>query len=142
MKKAKNITMKISRYIPSSSQAKLNLFVTERRVSLAMEHGVEPRIRQALFAFLVAFFFLYLFFVSASILNIMARKEANANTTALQSAVARMQGEYFALSERLDSSTAGTIGLAPVAETHYVYRPGNAASAAAKTTDRMGGNAI
>lgn len=138
MKKA----LRISRYIPSSSQAKLNLFVTERRVSLAMEHGIEPRVRQALFALLIGFFFLYLYFVSASILNIMARKEANAGATALQSAVARMQGEYFALSEGLDSSTAGSIGLAPIAETHYVYRPGNAASAAVKMTDRMGGNAI
>lgn len=131
--------LKISRYIPSSSQAKLNLFVSERRVSLATEHTLEPLIRQALFAFLIAFFFLYLYLVSASVLNIMARKEASSATLALQSKVAELQGEYFALSESVDPALASAIGLAPIAETHYVYRPGNAAAASAVT---MGDNAI
>lgn len=127
--------LKISRYIPSASQEKLNLFVSERRVSLATEHALEPIIRQALFALLIVSFFLYLYFVSASVLNIMARREASTATLALQSKVAHMQAEYFALSESVDSAFAGSMGLAPLEDTHYVYRPGNAAAAAVTMAD-------
>ncbi len=148
MKKA----LKISRYIPSSSQAKLNLFVTEKRVSLAIEHPMESIARQALFGVLAVLIFAYIYFVAASILNIMARKEANTAVFSLQSAIAQMEGEYFALSRAIEPESGAKIGLAPVAKTHYVYRPGNlsagvsaqasAAPAATDLTDRMGGNEI
>lgn len=134
--------LRISKYIPSSSQAKLNLFVTEKRVSLAHEHPYESLTRQLLFAVLGIMILAYLYFVAASILNIMARKEANTAVFALQSAIAQMESEYFALSHGMQPENGARIGLAPVAETHYVYRPGNAASAAANLTDRMIGNEI
>lgn len=71
----------------------------------------------------------YLYFVGASVLNIIARKEATAQTAALQSAIASMEQQYFALSQSVDSRTEAELGLSPVSGTHYVYRPGNAASA-------------
>ncbi|MBV9159083.1 MAG: hypothetical protein JO019_00620 [Candidatus Kaiserbacteria bacterium] len=135
MKKA----LKISKYIPSEHQAKLNLFVSKRRISLAIEHPYERLARQALLALLLIFILAYIYFVAASVLNIMARKEANAQTASLQSAIASMETQYFALSQEVTPASAGDIGLAPLAETHYVYRPGNAASAA---LDTMGRNAI
>ena len=125
MKKA----LRISKYIPSSSQAKLNLFVTEKRVSLAHEHPYEVHMRQVLFAVLTLMICAYLYFVAASVLNIMARKEANTAVFALQSAISQMEGEYFALSHSMEPEHGARIGLAPVEATHYVYRPGNAASA-------------
>lgn len=130
--------LKISRYIPSSSQAKLNLFVTEKRASLAIEHPYEARLRQALFLVLAVCIFAYLYFVAASVLNIMARREADAASLALQSSIASMEGDYFALRDSVNPSMEGVIGLAPIAKTDYVYRPGNAASAA----DTIGSNAI
>ncbi len=135
-------TLKMSKYIPSASQAKLNLFVSEKRVSLAHEHALEPMARQVLFAVLGVLIFAYLYFVAASILNIMARKEANTAVFALQSAIAQMEGEYFTLSHAMQPESGARIGLAPVGDTHYVYRPGNAASAVLDLTDRMGGNEI
>ncbi len=135
-------TLKISKYIPSSSQAKLNLFVSEKRVSLAHEHALEPVVRQALIALLAVFVCAYLYFVTASILNIMARKEANTAVFALQGAIAQMESEYFALSHSIEPDAGARIGLAPVRNTQYVYRPGNAASAAGNMTGRMGGNEI
>jgi F420-0:gamma-glutamyl ligase-like protein len=134
--------LKISKYIPSSSQAKLNLFVTEQRVSLAREHALEPLARQVLLAILGVLIFAYLYFVAASIFHIMARKEASADTSRMQSAIAQMESEYFALSHALEPESGAKIGLAPVSGTDYVYRPGNAASAAARETDRIGGNEI
>lgn len=121
--------LRISKYIPSSSQAKLNLFVTEKRVSLAHEHPYEAHARQILFALLAVMIFGYLYFVAASVLNIMARKEANTAVFALQSTIAHMESEYFALSHSMQPENGARIGLAPVEDTHYVYRPGNAASA-------------
>lgn len=134
--------LKISKYIPSSSQAKLDLFVSEKRVSLAHEHALEPLGRQVLFIILAVFIFAYMYFVAASILNIMARKEANTAVFALQGAIAQMEGEYFALSHAIEPESGTSLGLGPVEDTHYVYRPGNAASAAANLTGRMGGNEI
>lgn len=129
--------LKISKYKPSVAQAKLNLFVSERRVSLAIEHPFERVLRQVLFVVLALLVLAYLYFVAASILNIMARKEANAATLAFQTSIAQMEGDYFTLSQGLDPQYAGALGLAPVGNTTFVYRPGNAASA-----DTIGRNAI
>ena len=120
--------LKISKYKPSSSQGKLNLFVSERRTLLAVEHPYERLVRQALFCVLAICILAYLYFVAASILNIMARKEADTSTLALQTKIAQLEGNYFALSNAVNPSTAGAIGLAPVSTTEYVYRPGNAAA--------------
>ncbi|MFA7310178.1 MAG: hypothetical protein WC050_04720 [Candidatus Paceibacterota bacterium] len=96
---------------------------------LASEHPLEQQAMRALFALLVLLLCGYLYFVGASVLNIMARKEASAKTTNLQSAIAGMEQQYFALSQSVDASSAHALGLAPVTGTQYVYRPGNAASA-------------
>ena len=120
--------LKISKYKPSAGQAKLNLFVSERRASLAVEHPYERLARQILFCALAALVLAYFYFVAASILNIMARKEADTTTLALQTKIAQMEGDYFTLSNQVNPSSAKAIGLAPVHTTQYVYRPGNAAA--------------
>jgi hypothetical protein len=96
---------------------------------LAIEFPYERAAARVLFALLVLLLCGYVYFVGASVLHIIARKEASAKTTQLQSAIASMEQQYFALSHSVDKSTAGELGLAPVSGTQYVYRPGNAASA-------------
>ena len=96
---------------------------------LAFEHPLERAAMRAMSAVLVILFLGYLYFVGASVLNIIARKEATAQTATLQSAIASMEQQYFALSQSVDSRTEVELGLSPVSGTHYVYRPGNAASA-------------
>jgi hypothetical protein len=96
---------------------------------LASEHPFERTAVQVLFGVLVLLLCAYLYFVGASVFNIIARKEATAQTAGLQSAIAEMEQKYFALSQSVDNGSAATLGLAPVSGTTYVYRPGNAASA-------------
>lgn len=71
----------------------------------------------------------YLYFVGASIFNVIARKEASAETTRLQSSIALMEQEYFALSEHVDESIAADLGLVAIDATQYVYKPGTAVAA-------------
>lgn len=78
---------------------------------------------------LLALCFAYLYFVGASVMNIIARKEMSAEATRLQSAIASIEQEYFALANDIDESVAVSYGLAPVENTQYIYRPGNAAAA-------------
>lgn len=71
----------------------------------------------------------YFYFVGASVLHIVARKEAAAETTRLQSSIARMEEEYFALSQQIDESIASDIGLVALESTQYIYEPSTAVAA-------------
>jgi len=71
---------------------------------------------------------LYLYFVGTSILNVIERKEARAESERLTSAVASLERDYYAFSERLGPEDGGRLGLNPVATTEYIRRPGSAAS--------------
>lgn len=81
--------------------------------------------------------FAYLYFVGASVLNVVARKEAVVETQKLQSAIASMEQEYFALSESVDGPLASTMGLVAIDDTAYIYTPGSTAAAVT-----MGGNGL
>ena len=112
-----------------------------KRISiLAIELPLEVHLLRAIMAVLLCAAACYLYFVSASVLNIMARKGAVDEAAKLQSAIGVMEREYFALGEELSPEEASSIGLAPLAETSYVYRPGNAAQA--NTADTIQRNAI
>lgn len=119
---------KISKYTPSIFQGRLELSAAGG-ISLTHEHPYERTMMHALLAVLAVLCFGYLYFVGMSVMNIVARKEADAQTSRLQSAIASLEQQYFALSKDVDESAAVAIGLAPVDETHYVFRPGNAAAA-------------
>lgn len=71
----------------------------------------------------------YLTIVSMSIVNVIARKEATDRMVALRAAVGELEREYFALSGDLTAASAETVGLAPVSDTNYIYRPGAVGSA-------------
>ena len=96
---------------------------------LAVEHPLERRAFAVSSALVAILFFAYLYFVAASVLNIVARKEADAHATNLQSSIGALEENYFELAQSMTPQLASEIGLAPVAHTAYVYRPGNAASA-------------
>ncbi len=98
-----------------------------KRISiLSLEHPLERFAFQALFAVLVLFLFAYLYFVTSSVFNVIARKEAETRAAQLESAIAALEHEYFALGEAIDADSAHTLGLAPISHTSYVYRPGTA----------------
>ena len=111
--------------------------IHKRLPILAVEHPLERRLLTFFFGLLIVVFFAYLYFVAASVMNIVARKEADARATNLQGSIGTLEQKYFELSQALTPESASTLGLAPVSQTAYVYRPGNAASAAV-----LHGNAI
>lgn len=95
---------------------------------------------RALCAILGVLVLAYLYFVCASVLNIMARKEAASRVSSIQTAISQLERDYFALNDSLTPESGAVLGLAPVEGTAYVYRPGNAA--AAETADTIQRNAI
>ncbi len=109
---------------------------------LSIEHMYERVAFRVLFAVLGIVLCGYLYFVGASVLNIIARKEATRASAALQSNIAMLEKQYFVLSEAVTPQSGGALGLAPVNETEYVYRPGSTASATVAPADTIERNAI
>jgi hypothetical protein len=124
----RNKLQKISKYRPSILQGRLELAAARGRFSLTVEHPAEQRIFHILCALLALLVVGYLYFVSASILNIMAGREAEASLAQVQSAIASLEQQYFALDEGINQSIASSLGLEPLDGAQYVYVPGNAAS--------------
>jgi hypothetical protein len=96
---------------------------------LAVEHPAERLAFTLLIALLAVLFFAYFYFVVASVFNVIAEKQADAKSTNLQGSIASLEQQYFSLSQSLTPQEATALGLAPVQQTQYVYRPGNAAAA-------------
>lgn len=128
--------LKISKYSPSIFQGKLD-FSSARSVSVASEYPHEHALLRGLLVVLAALCVAYLYFVGASVLNVVARKEAVAESQRFQSSIATMEQQLFALSDSVDRSIAGVIGLQPIEGTAYVYTPGREAAAVT-----IGGNGI
>jgi hypothetical protein len=120
---------KISKYRPSVFQGRLDFSAARTSLSITAEHPYEALAMRVLLLALFALAALYLYFVGASVLHIVARKEAVLETTRLQSAIASMEQEYFTLSHEVDESVAKRMGLVALEKTHYVYKPGTAVAA-------------
>ena len=123
--------LKISKYKPSIFQGKLDFASGHHGISLSIEHPLERTIVRALIAILIALMCGYLYFVSASVLNVMARKEALGHIAKLQGTIGGSEQQYFTLSHAISPSAGASLGLRPLAKTQYVYRPGNVGTAAA-----------
>ena len=119
---------KMSRHTPSIFQGTLE-FSRARGISLSSQHPMEAVIVKALFITLMVLLCGYLYFVGSSVMNIIARKEADTQTGQLQSSIATLEQRYFALGQSIGASNEANLGLIPILNTEYVYRPGNAASA-------------
>jgi len=128
---------KISRYAPSIFQGKLDLAAPRRRASfaLAAEHPGERAVFRLLGAILLILASLYVYFVGATILNVVARKEAVANTAALATAVSKLERDYFALSQGVGPEDGARLGLSPLSNVVYVHRPGATAVAAVESNE-------
>ncbi len=107
---------------------------------LSLEYSYERVAFRVLFALLGIILCGYLYFVGASVLNIIARKEASAASSNMQSSIAILEKQYFLLSEAITPDSGATLGLSQVDSTDYVYRPG--ATAVALPADTMERNAI
>lgn len=122
---------RISKIAPSALQGRIDFDAVAKREMrvLAAEYPAERLAFKILIALLAVLVFAYFYFVIASVLNIIARKEADAQASKIESAVGDLEQQYFALSQEITPQAARELGLAPVSQTQYVYRPGNDASA-------------
>ncbi len=124
-----NKSISIAKHHPSIFQGRL-VFPAPRGMSLTMEHPLERVAFRSLGIALAVLTCLYLYFVSASVLNVIAREETNVQTARLATNVSGLESQFFNESASVrPAQDAASLGLVPVAHTAYVYRPGNAASA-------------
>ena len=117
--------LKISKYKPSIFQGRLDFASAQGGMSLLMEHPLERIVVRTLSIVLIALICGYLYFVSASVLNVIARKEALAQTAKIEGAIGGLESRYFALSHGIQPSAGTSLGLSPVKQTQYVDRLGN-----------------
>lgn len=115
---------KMSKYRPSIFQGKLDLYHTTRSVSLTLEHPAERTFFRAVIAALFIIACGYVYFVGASVLNVIARKEALLQTARLTGAVSALEREYFLVAKGVTPEAGERLGLAPVSKTAYVRRLG------------------
>lgn len=96
---------------------------------LTAEHPAERRVLTGLIIALAVFSAAYLYCISASVLNVIARKEAVARAATLESSIGSLEQEYFASAASVTPSSGETLGLSPIADVSYVHRPSAVASA-------------
>ncbi len=96
---------------------------------MTMEHPLESVLKRTLITLFIVLIVAYLYFVTASILNVIARKEAVQRTTQLEGSIALLEQEYFASSRHVTPQTGASLGLVPIAPASFVHRPGNQAAA-------------
>lgn len=96
------------------------------RPALAIEYPIETAVLRTLCAALAVLVFSYLYFVSASVLNVIAQREARTQADGLMTAIGTAERDYFALSNAVTPEAGVPLGLGPVSNSNiaYVYRPG------------------
>lgn len=90
----------------------------------AIEHPLEARARQALIGLIAVLAFAYLYLVGASILNVMARTEAQTRMTTMRDSISSLESKYFELSQALTPESGLAVGLSTSVHAAYVHRPG------------------
>lgn len=90
--------------------------------ALAIEYQWERTLLRTLLVMLAFLTFCYLYFVVASVLNVIARKEADMSSTRLEGSIGSLEQHYFLLSRNLTPETGSTLGLSGISRQSYVYR--------------------
>ena len=114
---------KISKYKPSALQGTFD-FSPVAQLSFGGEHSLERMALRMLGVVLIALACTYLYFVTASVLHVMDRREALAKITDMQGSIGTLEQSYFALSHEITPQMAGDLGLSSVKKTSYIYRSG------------------
>lgn len=97
--------------------------IHKKSSALTVEHPAELLLFKVFGGIIVVFACAYVYLVSATALNVIASREASARAANLEGAVGTMQQQYFALSQEAAAASPASLGLAPVSDTSYVYRP-------------------
>jgi hypothetical protein len=101
----------------------------KKTVAFAVEHPFEHIAFKVLLALLAFLIFSYLYFVAASIMNVVARREALAQSSRIESSIGDLEQKYFSLSQQVTPEEGVRLGLVPLTQPTYVNRPGNVGQA-------------
>ncbi len=102
---------------------------------LHMSLPLEERAVQALGAVIACLVVGYIVFVSMSVVNVIASKEAADKISALRASVSQLENDYFALSDTVTKDSGVALGLTPVSKTNYVSRTGTVGAATRPRND-------
>lgn len=91
---------------------------------LVVEYQWERTLLRATLAMLMLLTLGYLYFVTASVLNVIAHREAVAHTTKIESEIGLLEQTYFSVSQTLTPETGSALGLSPITNQKFVYRHG------------------
>lgn len=97
--------------------------INKKVAVLSVEHPAEVLAMKAVVLSIALLLCGYVFLVSRTALNVIASREADARAAKLESALGMLQQRYYTLAQAITSDRAAHLGLQPVAETAYVYRP-------------------
>ena len=100
----------------------LQLQLNKKIASLSEEVPYEYALLRYMLFIACALVVVYLYLVSASVLNVIAQKEAGGRSAKLESHLGVLEGEYFSLNERVTQSHAAELGLKPLNGSSFVYR--------------------
>lgn len=90
--------------------------------ALTHEHAWEARARHLLVACTLIMAVGYVYCVAASILNVIARKEADTRAIALTASIAELEERYVALSATIHEEAVLAHGLSSLNAKHFVTR--------------------
>ncbi|NBV77059.1 hypothetical protein EBR66_02790 [bacterium] len=97
------------------------------------EHPYEHYTRSILFAVLMLGALVYLYFISASVVNLMARREAHVLSLQTSSQVSELEARYLALTNSLSQEEGEALGLRALEPVAYVRASAPTAFAQAPT---------
>ncbi len=100
----------------------LQLQLNKKISALTIEMPFEYVLLRYLFFACGILIFLYLYLVSASVMNVIAQREADARSATLQSDIGVLESKFFALTKDVSLAHASELGLQPLNESSFVYR--------------------
>ncbi len=109
---------------PSIFQTQLQFPAPRAAFALNSEHPFESTAFNTFFGILMLLVFSYIYLVGSTALNIIARKEALAKAALAGATIGNFEREYFAISQTVKPGAGEPLGLFPVSNIAYVYRPG------------------
>ncbi|SRR5258708_4719463 len=83
---------------------------------------LEKRIFWSLIAALVAVFCMYVYFINATVMNIVGRQAADREITAVNSKIASLESRYLALSNTITPAYAASLGFIETKGEQYAVR--------------------
>lgn len=95
-----------------------------RTITSRIVFNIEQRLFFAQVALLLALFAGYVYFISASIVNVVLRQEAMVEISNLHSAISEREAEYFTRKQSLDIAFAKSEGFTDLSSKRYITEEG------------------